>query len=192
MNKLCHLLSFLVLLALLLPAAPVVAVDTATVTDQMINARLKEVEAAASLDEETRGSLVEILNNALGNLESARSSKATTEAYIQAVKTAPQEAGKIRAQLNRGIKAEKEVTVTVTKASPFKDIERELLQEKANLAAVTAKLDDFQTRLESATTRPTIVQQQLLAVNQDKDDLESQLKLPAVEGELPWLIEARR
>ncbi len=181
-----------VLLALLLPAAPVVAVDTATVTAKMLNARLKEVEAATSLDEETRGSLVEILNNALGNLESTRSNKATTEAYIQAVETAPEEARKIRVQLDRDIKAEQEVTVTATKASPFNDIERELLQEKANLAAVTTKLDDLQARLASATVRPTIVQQQLLAANQDKDDLESQLKLPEVEGELPWLTEARR
>jgi len=66
------------------------------------------------------------------------------------------------------------------------------LQEKANLAAVKTKLDDFQTRLESAKARPTAIQQQLLTANQDKDDLESQLKLPPAEGELPWLTEARR
>ena len=181
-----------ILLALLLPAAPVVAVDTATVTDKMVNARLKEVEASTSLDEETKGSLVEILNNALGNLESTRSNKATTVAYTEAVKTAPKEAMEIRQQLDSDIKAAREVTITATKASPFNEIERELLQEKANLAAVKTKLEDFQTRLESAKARPAAIQQQLLAANQGKDDLESRLKLPPAEGELPWLTEARR
>jgi potassium efflux system protein len=198
MNKLSPMWSFsrimwpVILLALLLPAAPAVAVDTATVTANVISARLKEVETSTSLDEETKKSLVEILNNALGNLETTRSNKATTEAYTQAVKTAPKEALKIHQQLDSDIKDAKEVTVTSTKASPFNDIERELLQEKANLAAVSTKLDDFQARLESATARPTILQKKLLAANQKKDDLESQLKLPPAEGELSWLTEARR
>jgi len=66
------------------------------------------------------------------------------------------------------------------------------LQEKANLAAVKTKLEDFQARVETATTRPAAIQEQLLAANKDKEDLESQLKLPPAEGELPWLTEARR
>jgi len=181
-----------ILLALLLPAAPVVAVDTATVTAKMLNARLKEVEASTSLDEETRGSLVEILNNALANLETDRSNKASKEAFTQAIKTAPEEARKIHKQLDSDTRAAEEVTVTATKASPFEAIERELLQEKANLAAVKTKLEDFQARVETATTRPAAIQEQLLAANKDKEDLESQLKLPPAEGELPWLTEARR
>jgi potassium efflux system protein len=181
------------LFALLLPAAPAIASDTSsTVTASMLNARLKEVEAAASLDEETRGSLVEMLHNALGSLEKIRANKATMEAYIQAVKTAPQQASELRAQLDKDTRASRDVKVTATEASPFDEIERELLQEKANHAAVESRLADLESQLDSARARPALIQQQLLAAEQDKEQLESQLKLPAPADELLWLTEARR
>jgi potassium efflux system protein len=184
---------FILLIALLLPAAPVAAADSpAAVTAATLNARLKEVEAATSLDEKTKGSLVEMLNSALGNLETARANKVTAETYIQAVKTAPQQAQKIRDELDRHKQTPDEVTVAATEASPFDEIQRELLQEKANLAAVQAKLADLESQLEAGGTRSTSVQKQLLAANQSQEQLESQLKLPAPADELAWLTEARR
>ena len=101
------------LLVLVLPVTPVYPADTTSpiVTVDKLNARLKEVEASTSLDEATRGTLVEMLNNALGNLESVSASKTTTETYIQTVKTARQQASVIRAQLEKDIQADREITV---------------------------------------------------------------------------------
>ena len=50
----------------------VVASPPATVTADTLKARLKEIEASTSLDEETRASLTETINKALSNLETAR------------------------------------------------------------------------------------------------------------------------
>ena len=135
----------LLILVPFLPVTPAWPADTTStiVTADKLNARLKEVEAATSLDEASRDTLTGLLNNALGNLETIRANKATTETYIQAVKTASQQASEIRAQLDKDIQADREVTVTATEASPFEEIEQELLQEKANLAAVQAKLADL-------------------------------------------------
>ncbi|MGB5443158.1 MAG: hypothetical protein WBN57_11150, partial [Gammaproteobacteria bacterium] len=113
------------LFVLLLPAAPVVAADTtAKVTASMLNARLKEVEAATSLDEETRSSLVEMLNKSLGNLEAVRASKLSAETYSQAVKAAPLQAQEIRKALDRDKQAPAKVTANATQTSPFDEIER--------------------------------------------------------------------
>ncbi|MGB5439823.1 MAG: hypothetical protein WBN90_09285, partial [Gammaproteobacteria bacterium] len=151
------------LFVLLLPAAPVVAADTtAKVTASMLNARLKEVETATSLDEETRNSLVEMLNKSLGNLEAARASKLSAETFSQVVKTAPQQAQEIRKALDRDKQAPAKVTVKATQTSPFDEIERELLQEKANHAALKARLDDLESRLGASNTRPASIQKQLL------------------------------
>ena len=183
---------FILMFALLLPATPLVAADSpAAVTADMLNARLKEVEAATSLDETTRTSLLDLLNNALGKLETDRANRATAQKYIETVKTAPQEAQKIRKQLERDKQRQDAVAITATQNSPFDEIERELLQEKANLAAVKAKLDDLEAQLRAGNTRSASIQKQLLAAEQSKEELETQLKLPPPAGELPWLTEAR-
>ena len=184
---------FLLVLIQFLPATPAWPADTsAIVTADKVNARLKEVEAATSLDEETRSALVERLNNALGNLETIRANKDTIETYLQAVKTAPQQAMEIRTQLEAEAQDPREIKVTATDASPFEEVERELLQEKANLSAVAARLADLESRLESAKARPPLIQEQLRKAELNKEEIESRLNLPAAEGELPWVTEARR
>jgi potassium efflux system protein len=186
-------LCLIAFLAQFLPANPAYPADTAAmVTSETLNARLKEVEVATSLDEQTRGALAETLNNALGNLEAERANKATMESYIQAVKTAPQQAREIRAELEKDIQEPREITVSATDDTPFEEIEGELLQEKANRAAVETRLADLESRLESAKARPAAVQQQLAAAKRQREDLDSELKLPVPAEELPWVTEARR
>ena len=90
----------LALCACWLPVSPLLSADKAgdvvttpaLVTRATLEARLKEVEASTRLDEDARASLVETINKALGNLEAIKTSKATTEAYVQARKTAPEQA----------------------------------------------------------------------------------------------------
>ena len=193
MKAVSSVLWLLLILVQFLPVTPAWPADTTStiVTADKLDARLKEVEVATSLDDASRGTLTGLLNNALGNLETIRANKATRETYIQAVKTASQKAKEIRAQLDKDIEADLEVTVTATEASPFEEMEQELLQEKANLAAVEAKLADLESRLEASKARPAIARQQLLAAERDKEEQESILKLPVTEDELPWVTEAR-
>jgi len=182
-----------------LPVSPVlsedkVMVSTGTptlVSRATLEARLKEVEAATSLDEETRGSLVETLNKTLGNLEAIKTSKAATESYVQARKTAPEQTRTIREKLEAERENDAEVSVKATADSSFDVIEGELLQEKANLVAVQAKLADLEAQLETGGNRPVEVQNQLTQARQDKDDIEAKLKSEAPADQLPWLTEAR-
>jgi potassium efflux system protein len=153
------------------------ATTPALVSSATLEARLKEVEASTTLDEEARASLVEIINKALGNLEAIKSNTATTESYVQARKIAPGQASAIRAQLAEDARNDSTVTIEATTDSPFDVIEGELLQEKANLAAVQAKLSDLQAQLDTSNSRSQIVQQQLLQATQDKERLEAELKL---------------
>jgi len=156
----------------------------ALVTKATLEAQLKEVEASTSLDDDARASLVETINKALGNLEAIKSNEATTESYIQARKVAPDQARAIREQLATEVSEDAGVTVNATSDSPFDVIEGELLQEKANLVAVQAKLSDLQGQIENSSSRPQVVQQQLLQARQDKEALEAELSLqdPAISS----------
>jgi potassium efflux system protein len=197
------LLAWLLLACLLLTVEPVWSADTAesaevvqptsgSVNPETLNARLKEVESATSLDEETRASITGMINKALANLETARNNKVTTEEYIRLRESAPEMTRKIRAALEKQASVPPEVKLTVTRESPFEDVERELLQEKANLAAVKAKRADLESQLETSKTRPSVIPKTLAKTKQARKDLEAERNAPAPEGELAWVTEARR
>jgi len=164
---------------------PVVTADT-------INARLKEVEASAELDETTRGTLTSLLTKTLGYLEAVRSNDAATVAYQQALQTAPQETDRIREKLDKAAAADSEVSIKSTEDSPYQEIEQELLQEKANLAAVKEKLSDIEDQLAGQTERPNVVRKRLAEVKSKRADLDSALNISPPADELPWLTAARR
>lgn len=172
--------------------ADVTAVTPALVTADTVKSRLKEVEASTSLEEATKAALIETLNTVLTNLETASANQATADAYSEAVKVAPQQAREIRAQLEQDRQDSPPVTVTVTQDSPFEDIEREMLQEKANLSAVEARLVDIEARLAAGASRPAAAQKQLTDSKRQQKDLESESRLPVPDSELPWVTEARR
>jgi potassium efflux system protein len=182
----------LVLCACWLPPSPSLSADKdgAAVTTSVLvsratlEARLKEVESSTTLDEEARAGLVERINKTLANLEAIKTSKAITESYMQARKAAPEQAAAIKKQLDQKQQDDSDVSVTATADSPFDVIEAELLQEKANLAAVQAKLSDLQAQLDASKTRPSIVQQLLVQVKQDKEGLEAELSQQDAAGNI--------
>lgn len=166
-------------------AAPdIVSADT-------LKIRLKEIEASTTLDEDTRASLTEGINKALSNLDTAGNNRATAESYIQLRETAPAKIKAIRAQLDKKDQGPAEIKLPVSTDSSFEEIERALLQEKANLAAVEARRLDLEALLESVKQRPATIPKQLATAKQAKEDLESKEKIPAPGNELAIVTEVR-
>ena len=173
-----------VLCACWLPLPPALSADKAgeivttpaLVTRATLESRLKEVEASTKLDEEARAALLETINKALGNLEAIKNNQANIESYELLRKAAPEQAAAIRKKLEADDRDDADVSVKATADSSFDLIEAELLQEKANLAAVQAKLSDLQAQLDISNSRPFVVQQQLLQAKQDKEGLEENFK----------------
>jgi potassium efflux system protein len=172
------------------PDADVTA-EPALVTADTLAARLKEIEASTSLDEDTRASLTEAVNKALANLEAAASNRETMDSYVKLRDTAPDKVKQIRAQLEKEKQSQQQISLSVTPDTPFKDIERKFLQEKANLAAVQTKLEDIEAQLERSKERPAAIQKQLAVAKQAREDLESEQKIPAAASENSWVTEAR-
>jgi len=187
------------LLLLLPPAAtlaadPVGTPDTSVplVTADVVDARLKEVEASTDLDEDTKGTLTSLLTKTLGYLEAVRSNDAATDTYQQALQNAPQQTDVLREKLDKAAAEDTVAGIRSTADSPFEEIEQELLQEKANLAAVKQKLGEIEDQLALQSDRPNAVRKRLAEVKSLRDNLDSALKMSVPANELPWLTEARR
>ncbi|HHH44552.1 MAG TPA: mechanosensitive ion channel [Gammaproteobacteria bacterium] len=164
----------------------------AALTADIIEARLKEVEASSSLDEKTRTSLTELYRKALSNLESAAASEASTRHFSQARESAARQAQQIRKKLEKARKTSPDVTLSVSEKTPLADIEQQLLKEKANQAAIEAKLSELEQQLSDEADRPNAARQRLTEARQLQEKLNAELEQPAPDDTAPELVEARR
>ena len=188
------------LLLLLMPFHPATAVDIRTTADpattaltaEAIKTRIAEVESDSALDEATRTRLTDLYNKALAQLEKARVSDTTTDAYTQSRKTAAAEARAIRDKLIQAQQDKQTVSLDMSDATPLAEIDQQLLIEKANQTAVETKLAKLEEQIKSEADRPTTVRQRLTDIAQRQEELATESKLPAPADELPALTRARR
>jgi potassium efflux system protein len=164
----------------------------APVSADILEAKIKEVEANTTLEETAKSRLTELYRKALSYLEAARSNEAAAEAFNQARVDAPEEAKGIREWLDQAAQESPEVTLDVTEQTPLAEIEQRLLAEKANLTAVSTKLAGLDEQLLAQADRPGLVRQRLTEAKQRQEELADELKLPTPAGELPVLTEAKR
>ena len=165
---------------------------TAAIKADVIKTRLKEVEASTDLDENIQAAVVELYRKALSNLEAAAVNEETARTYIQARKTAPDKARTLRAKLEKARQAQPVITLHATEKTTVEQIERKLLAEKANLAAVGARLSDLETQLADEMDRPNVIRERLMEARLLQDQVTAELKKPIPPDELPLLTEARR
>ena len=163
-----------------------------SVSAEVINNKLKEVESSQDLDEETRTQITTLYKKSLTFLEEANVKKRAAAAFEQARKTASQEAIDIRKKLEADIKTKPEVSLEITDKTPLSEIEQLLITEKANQAAVSAKLAELEQKLVDETNRPVEARQQLTDAQQRQEALAKELALPPDTEELPLLSQAKR
>ena len=186
-------------LLVLLPIQPALGEDppTATappgsVTQEVLEAKIAEVEAATGIEEEARTKLVELYRKALSNLQEASLNARAAEGFQRAVETAPAEVQAIRGEMGESAALPPEDALDVDPSTPLRQIEQLLQKEKADLAAADARQADFEQRLEEAAGRPALIRQRLTEAKLQQEEVATQLKLPPPADEGPTTSEARR
>ncbi len=161
-------------------------------TPELLKAKIEEVKAAAELNEKTKAKLTELYRKALSYQEQARSSQVSTEAFIQAMTVAPERTGEIRERLERVEETSATASLDVSEATPIDELEQSLLKEKADQAAVEAKLAELEKRIAVQKERPAAAWQRLTEVKPLREELAADLRLAPLKDEPPLLAEARR
>ncbi len=161
------------------------------VTPEILKAKIKEVDATADLDAETKAKLTELYRRALSYQEETRSSELSQNTFKQARKKSLGQAKAIRKKLEKSEKISTEVTLNISKKTATFEIEQMLLSEKANFAAVEAKLTSLEEQLNVEADRPNAARQRILEAKHRQQTLTTELKSPIVKGQLPLLSEAK-
>jgi len=162
------------------------------VSPQVIETRIKEIQAVTDLDEVTRTGLIENYRKALGFIETARASSAKADAFARARESAPEEAQAIRDKLAEMAADSGEVMLDLADDVSAREVEQSLQKERANQAAVSANLAGLEQQLAAEANRPQIVRQRLLDASQLTERLAGELKLPPPPDQSTLLTEARR
>jgi potassium efflux system protein len=162
------------------------------ISRQVIESRIDEVQAKADLDEETRAALIGLYRKTLGFMEVARSNSTAADAFDQARKSAPAETQRIRDELERAQRESPTVRLDLADDASAQEIEQRLQMERANQAAVAARLGDLDQQLAAQANRPGIVRKRLVEASQLTAKLAADLRLLPPPDEAALLTEARR
>ncbi len=191
------LLSLLLLLAPFLDtladdAAPPASGSAAAVTPNVIKARLDEIEASTELDDDTKAVLAEFYRKALSNLQREHANTQAFEAFQKARETAPAKEKAERSELERLKREKTQVILAVSERNTLDEIEQVLLNEKANQAAVDAKLAEIEKQLEAENERPGVIRQRLMDARSRLEDVEKELKIVDSSTDAPLVKEAKQ
>jgi len=165
---------------------------SSSVNAEIIKSKLDEAESATGLDDKARSALVELYKKSLTNLEQAKANERAASEYELARNTASDEAKKIRQELEAHIKEKPKVSLDFSDKTALAEIEQKLLTEKANQAAVSAKLSEIDQKVTDQANRPVEARQQLSDAQQRQEALTRELGLPPASGDSQDVIQAKR
>ena len=173
----------------------VLAADKASkpeVNQELLESKIEEVKASTSLDDPAKEKLTELYRTALTNLEKLRSYKQDAAAFSRTRETAPKETEKLRKALDKKEKLDPQGSVKVSGKTSLAELEQLLQKEKADLAAVEAKLSDLGKRLDFQANRPAVARERLIAARRQQETVVNDNKAPPPADELAALTQARR
>jgi len=163
-----------------------------TVSQEVVEAKIREVDAATGMEEQAKTKLVELYRKALSNLQAAASNERAAEEFRQASEAGPAEVRALRQEMDEAEVKPPEKSLEADLSTPLPELEQLLQKEKADLVAVDAKRADMEKRLESEADRPKLISGRLTEAKQQQEEVITQQKLPPPADEGPATTEARR
>ena len=158
---------------------------------KVLESKIEEVSAATAMDEQTKATLTELYRRALTNLNQAQNYQSEADIFRQAQQDAPAETEKIRQTLEQREEITPETVLDLSGDITQSELEPLLEKERADLAAVEARLSDFKKRLENQVNRPAAARDRLIAAQRELEDVNAELDRPAPPDETAEMKQAR-
>jgi potassium efflux system protein len=169
-------------------STPSAAISDVSITT--LESKIEAVEADTILSAENKSELVSLYRKAISNLEKAVASEKAAEAFIQMNQDAPLKAAELRSKTSEKRKLHPEKSIEVTPTTLIETLDKLLLKEKADLAAVEAKLQKTRESIKYQTGRPQAIREQLIDSKKQLSGIADALSAPLAEGQRQPLEEA--
>lgn len=167
--------------------------STVAVTPEILENRIKETETTSDLDQASKGKLLELYRKGSSLIGQRRDFETAEKKFARARESAPEQARLLRLEL--GVQEAEFIPQLLPRELQFKplpELEQQLLGEKTNLSALSGRLSDLETVLESQTQRSTQAREHLVRAKTREANIDDELRIPVPQGQLPLLSEALR
>jgi len=167
--------------------------STTAVTPEILENRIKEAETASDLDEASKSKLLELYRRSSNLIAQRRDFETAAKKFARARESAPEQARLLRVEME--VEEAEFFPLPLPRELQFKplpELEQQLLGEKANLSALSGRLEDLETVLESQTQRSTQAREHLTRAKTREANVNDELRIPVPQGQLPLLSEALR
>jgi potassium efflux system protein len=166
------------------PTAPSVA---------QLEAKVKEVEALQGVEAAQKAAIVDLLRQALAQLEQARVHASDAARYREALQSAPREARAIRESLGRAEEpAPDESSLGVSDKTPVAVLEQRLAQERVTVTGLEERLAALEQEIQAQQTRPAQARNELADARAALVGLARDLAAAGAPDQLPIAAEAAR
>ncbi|MHB8901316.1 MAG: mechanosensitive ion channel domain-containing protein, partial [Thermoguttaceae bacterium] len=157
-------------------------------TVEVVQNRLKETEASPTLDDASKGKLRELYQQALQDLESAKTWTASTRRSEQMAATAPDELARTKSEL---ASLPRQSTASVPDAS-LVQLEQSFSQKSAELAAAKTQLAELEAEPKRRATRRLEIPKLVAAARENLAQAEAQLQSLVTAADSSELAGAKR
>lgn len=172
-------------------ATPAPTDSRVTLTVEMVESRAAAAETDSNIDQETKALLAELYKKTISNLGGAKAFSEATDRYKSSIESDAERAETLR-QESAEIMSSPDAAPLDTDGLTLPRIEQLLQKEKADLAAVEAKLAEFQTQVDRDRERPSLIRLRLNEAKAEKGNLETELSLVPEGVENDPTAQARR
>jgi potassium efflux system protein len=169
------------------PVAPIKA--TETITTETVQRQLEQVKAAKDLDDATAAKTVELLQQALAELERAAALAAKSAEFVKASQQTPELLKRIRVEMEAPQAAP---GLEVPADSTVAQLETLLSQAQAELTAAQEELTRLDAEPKRRADRRLEIPKQLDQAANDLEDVHKRLAAPPTTDEPKPLADARR
>ena len=162
-------------------------------TVEKIEALINAVESREGLDEEARARATDQLTDAIAQLSSRDASASAAARYAQQIKSAPEEAARLREALDRPAAQPQSVEdLGVAAETSLQELEQALARESAALAGAETRLSELDATIAAQVKRPDIARLRINELREVLEQLSGALAAPAATDEPTILADVRR
>lgn len=165
---------------------------TSRVTVEVLENRIREIEASSELDEANKTAVLDSYRKAISLVEQRRTYEDSTAGFVKARESAPKESAALREQLEKLETKPLEKPPESLLRKKLSVLQQQLLTEKADLTGLRARLTELEATLANQTQRSQLARERLNEARRSRPVIADALQAPVPVGQLPRLTEARR
>ncbi len=163
-----------------------------TVEPEVLNLKIAEVEASTALNEQVKGTLLDLYRRALTNLEIARVEQSAADALAEAAANAPAEMESTRKSLEKLRNSTAGESLKISARMELSELQQALSNEKAALTDFVPQVTELREQYVREVARPGQAQERLGVARSERDAALEEINTQAPIGEAAELTEARR